>query len=161
MPISPEIQQLLNQLNDVITPEPVGWFPLSFSLMAFITGLTGIIVGIVWTLLVSRRNNQYRREASSLFDKAIKQANSPEQKIEIANSLLKQVAITNYGRQNVAKLSGKKWIQFLKQNANYIEQPDYLTDYFNAHYQPDFEFDEAKLSKVLDYVQSWIKGHHK
>lgn len=161
MPVNPEIQQLLHQLNDIVIPEPVGWFPLSYGLMTLLVGLTGIIVGIVWSLQVSRKNNQYRREATSLFDKVIKQAKSPQQKIEIANSLLKQVAITNYGRQNVAKLSGKKWIQFLQQNANYIEQPAYLADYFNAHYRQDYLFDEQKLTNVLNYAQSWIKGHHK
>lgn len=159
--IAPDAQQLLKQLNDIIVPDAVGWLPPSAALMSLVIGLAGIIIGVVWALLSSHKANQYRRQAKNLFAEAIKQAATPQHKIEVANSLLKQVAITHYGRANVAMLAGQKWVEFLKTTANYIEQPKYLKQYLNAHYQDNFDFEENKLNAVLNYAKSWIKGHHK
>jgi len=159
--VSPEIQALLNQMQDIIVPEAVGWWPLSFSLASVLFGLIGLFIGIFWAVRRSRLENLYRLEAKGLFDKAIQQATTPQQKLQVANRLLKQVAITHYGRKNIANLAGQSWTDFLRTTANYIEQPDFLGEYFNAHYQPSFDFDEQKLAEVLNYTQRWIKGHHK
>lgn len=159
--ISPEIQALLNQMQDIIVPDAVGWWPLSFSLASVLVGLIGLLIGIFWAVRRSWLENLYRQEAKELYDKAIQQANSPQQKLEIANRLLKQVAITHYGRKNIANLAGENWTDFLRKTANYIDQPKYLAEYFDAHYQASFDFDDAKLTQVLNYTQSWIKGHHK
>ncbi len=159
--ISPEIQALLNQMQDIIVPDAVGWWPLSFSLASVLFGLIGLLIGIFWAVRRSWLENLYRQEAKELYDKAMQQANSPQQKLEIANRLLKQVAITHYGRKNIANLAGKSWTDFLRKTANYIDQPKYLAEYFDGHYQANFDFDDAKLTQVLNYTQSWIKGHHK
>jgi hypothetical protein len=161
MPIDPEIQQLLAQMQDIITPNPVGWWPPSFSFATLLTGLIGLIVGISWAVYTSHKSNQYRREAQILYKQAMQQASTPQQQIEVANHLLKQVSITHYGRKTIANLTGQKWVDFLQKTANYIDQPEYLAEYFNAHYQADFKFDKQRLTSVLNYAQSWIKGHHK
>ncbi len=161
MAVTPEVQALLNQMQDIIVPDAVGWWPLSFSLASMIIGLTAILIGIFWAINRSHQDNLYRREAQSLFNEAIQQASTPQQKIEVANSFLKQVSITHYGRKTVAKLTGKDWVDFLKSTASYIDQPEHLAKYFNAHYQANFNFNMDKLEAILEYSQKWIKGHHK
>lgn len=159
--LSPEVQQLLSQFNDIILPNPVGWWPPSIAMLTFILLMLMVTLGITFSLFSRHKNNKYRREAKGLFIQALQDATSPKQKIEAANALLKQVAITHYGRQKVASLQGESWLEFLQKTASYIEQPAYLKQYLNAYYQKNFTYDEAELETVLNYLQSWIKGHHK
>ena len=158
---SAEIQNLLDQMQDIVIPGAVGWFPLSSSLLALAVGLMGFLMAIIWMVYTSKKANAYRLEAKTLYDEAMLTATSPQEKIEVANRLLKQVAITHYGRKTVANLSGESWVKFLQKTANYIDQPSFLKKYLNAHYQAKFEFEQQKLEAVLNYVQNWMKGHHK
>lgn len=152
---------MLSQLQDIVTPDPVGWWPPSQTLIGLLVGLGGILIGLSWYFWTQRKANQYRRQAKSLFEDAMAQATTPKQKLQQANKLLKQVAITTYGRKQVAALSGKAWTDFLKQTASYIDQPEHLPQNLSAIYHADQPLDEWELEATLHYVQSWIKGHHK
>lgn len=152
---------MLSQLQDIVTPDPVGWWPPSQTLIGLMVGIGGILIGLSWYFWTQRKANKYRRQAKSLFDAAMTQATTPKQKLQQANKLLKQVAITTYGRKQVAALSGDAWIDFLKQSASYIDQPEHLQQNLAAIYHADQPLDELELEATLNYVQSWIKGHHK
>ncbi len=160
-PLSPEVQQLLSKFNDIIVPEAVGWWPPSIALLTISLLGFSIIFGVIWTLWTRHHQNQYRREAGDFFEQALARATNPHQKIAQANALVKQVAITYYGRQAVANLQGDDWVKFLKETAQYIEQPEALKSILNAYYQEEFDYDEMALNQVLNYLKSWIKGHHK
>lgn len=158
---NPEFAQALANLHDIVIPDPVGWWPPSSGLIGLLVGGSGLLIGLTWYYWMQRRQNQYRRQAKTLFEQAMLNTETPQQKILVANKLLKQVAITNYGRRRVASLNGKEWIQFLKSTALYIDQPNHLQTHFEAAYQPNFEWDAIEMEQTLDYAQSWIKGHHK
>lgn len=152
---------VLSQLNDIVVPNAVGWWPPSQTLVGLIVGLGGILIGISWYLWKQRRLNRYRSQAMGLLNTALAQAQTPHQKIQITNQLLKQVAITHYGRSQVAALNGQAWVDFLKKTALYIDQPAALVTFVSAHYQPDSQLSESDLTACLDYAAKWIKGHHK
>lgn len=159
--MNPEINSALSQLNDLYIPEAVGWWPPSQTLIGLVTGLGGIIIGLSWYWWKQRRLNQYRGQAMDLLQSALKQATHPQQQIQATNKLLKQVAITHYGRARVAALNGQAWLNFLQETARYIDQPDAMQSFVSAHYQPKITLDEAELKTCLDYAGKWIKGHHK
>jgi hypothetical protein len=159
--MDPKIEQLLSQMNDIAVPDPVGWWPLSQTLIGLFVGIGGILIGLTWYYLTQKRNNRYREEALNLFDQQVAQAETPQQQLQLANKLLKQVAITNYGRRQVAELSGQAWVNFLHQTALYINQPEYLQACLESAYRPNPIQSEAAIRETLDYARSWIKGHHK
>lgn len=158
---SPQLQAALAQLNDIAVPPPVGWWPISDSLLSLIIGVGGILIGLSWYFWNQRKHNQYRRQAQTLFDEAIAESDDPKRQLQIANQLLKQVAITSYGRKQVAALTGIDWVLFLKQNASYIKQPENLENCFASLYNPNQDVSPQDIQATLDYVKQWIKGHHK
>lgn len=159
--MNPQTQQLLSQLQDIQIPDAVGWWPLSQTLIGIFAGLGGILIGLTWYYLTQRRHNQYRREALTIFDQTVQKADTPQQKLRLAIQLLKQVAITNYGRRRVAPLYGDSWVAFLHQTALYIEQPDTLKTVLQSAYSPSLALSDAQIEETLIYIQNWIKGHHK
>ncbi|MDG4813546.1 DUF4381 domain-containing protein [Hydrogenovibrio sp. 3SP14C1] len=159
--MDPKTAQLLSQLKDIQVPDPVGWWPLSQTLIGLFVGLGGILIGLSWYYLNQCKNNRYRQEALSAFNKALTAANTPQEKLQIANKLLKQVAITNYGRRTVANLSGQAWVDFLHNTALYINQPDSLQECLESIYRPSTSLSEAETQQTLAYAMQWIKGHHK
>lgn len=156
-----ELQPLLSQLHDIQLAEPVGWWPPSQTLIGLFAGISAIIIGLTWYYLTHRRNNRYRREALEKFEQLSQPQYSLAQQWQAAHTLLKQVAITHYGRHRVAALTGQAWQQFLYQTALYIDQPDALTDCLASVYQPHANLDDATYQTALEYAHKWIKGHHK
>ena len=156
----PTQQALLAQLHDIQLPDPVSWWPLANSIWAVIVGVLGVIVGLTWYYWVRHQNNRYRREALALLQPTLAQHPEPAAKLMALNHLLKQVAITHYGRQRVAPLTGQAWIDFLQETAIYIDQPDNLADLMAASYQTQ-PISAEQLAGVIDYAQAWMKGHHK
>ncbi|MBD3611311.1 MAG: DUF4381 domain-containing protein [Hydrogenovibrio crunogenus] len=159
--MDPKTAQLLSQLKDIQVPDPVGWWPLSQTLIGLFVGLGGILIGLSWYYLTQRKNNRYRQEALLAFKKALASANNAQEKLQVANQLLKQVAITNYGRPNVANLSGQAWVDFLQKTALYIDQPDSLQHCLESIYRPNSSLSDAETQQALEYAMQWIKGHHK
>lgn len=153
--------ELLSQLNDIYIPEPIGWWPPSQTLIGLFVGLSGIIIGLSWYWWKQRRLNRYRNQAMDLLHSALATATDSQQKIQATNALLKQVAITHYGRQQVAALNGQAWLNFLQKSASYIQQPEAMQQFVTAHYHPQINLADEDIQACLDYAAKWIKGHHK
>ncbi len=157
--LSPQTLQALEQLNDIALPEPIGWWPLAFSWWILLLSVTSILIGITWYFLDLKRRNVYRKEAQNQLAQIMQSETHDAQKIQQINRLLKQVALTAYGRKRVASLKQNEWIKFLANSANYISQPKNLNQLLLLGYS-----DQATLKDELktchDYAQKWIKGHH-
>lgn len=104
----------LSQMHDVVSPPAVGWWPpapgwYGLAVLTFIAA--------VWRLLhwVKRyRANAYRRQAVaaiSALDVATQGA-CAEDASELKR-LLKRTALTSFGRESVASLTGSAWWQWL------------------------------------------------
>lgn len=157
---NPNVLAALNQLQDIITPPPVGWWPLSNAVWAILVGVFSILTALIWYLIVRHKNNRYRREAQSLLQNTLQQTQTNQQKITQANQLLKQVAMTHYGRQKVAHLIGQEWVDFLHQTAQYIKMPEKFLTLLNQTYAQEQPGD-LETKEFIDFAQAWIKGHHK
>ncbi|MDA3806785.1 MAG: DUF4381 domain-containing protein [Thiomicrorhabdus sp.] len=169
MKLTEQQQALLNGLQDIQLPEPITWWPLAFSWWVLILSLTSMLIGVVWYFREQRKRNAYRREAQEALRLIMhpKESNIPiNEQVLAINSLLKQVALTTYGRLKVAKLSDQAWLDFLKQNASFIDQPIVLKELFKLAYQaPTTDKIQLKNNQELlttwqIYAEKWIKGHH-
>lgn len=162
--LTPEQQALLAQLQDIQLPAPIGWWPPSQTLIGLVVGLGGISIGLLWYYLKQKKINRYRQEALTAFDKQLSQAPLNSETLAQANQLLKQVAITQYGRSRVAALSQAQWCQFLQDTALYLTQPDALPQTLAMIYQPENTahdpHSQAQIQAALTYMRRWIKGHH-
>lgn len=162
---------LLEQLNDIQLPDPVGWWPLAFSWWILIFAIVSILAGMAWYYLDLKRRNIYRRTAIQEVDAIMNTAEmNDNNKIAAINATLKRVALTAYGRLSTASLHDQAWLNFLSETASYIPQPDNLQDVLNFAYKPNAEdkiaYSESNISpkKAVDiwqdYAKKWIKGHH-
>ncbi|WP_019895045.1 DUF4381 domain-containing protein [Hydrogenovibrio halophilus] len=168
--LTPQQQELLAKLKDIQLPEPVGWWPPSQTLIGLMVGLGGILIGLIWYYLTQRRQNRYRREALARLDRITADLADPLAQLQATQALLKQVAITQYGRSRVASLSDADWVAFLHETALYLPQPEHLAATLSWLYRdPSSDgltesgaaSDHAQITEALTYARRWIKGHHK
>lgn len=160
-----QANELLAQLHDIQLPDPVGWWPLAFSWWIMIFSVTSILIGFLWYYLDLKRRNAYRLKAQQQL-KAIRHAIDLKdtEKVAQINRLLKQVALTAYGRNKTASLQSQEWVGFLAQNCNYIAQPQNLTQAIELGYRNPNSLSQQQrlelLNSLADYAAKWIKGHH-
>ena len=108
-------------------PQTAGWFWLGMALLAF--GLYR-----AWLRVRHWYRNRYRREAEARLQKLSATTEGYDLVCEI-NRLLKLTAMTAFSRQQVAKLSGPDWAEFLNRQC----QP------------PAFSPDQARLLAMGPY----------
>jgi cbb3-type cytochrome oxidase subunit 3 len=164
---------LLNQLHDIQLPDPVGWWPLTFSWWILIFSITSVLVGIVWYYLEQKRRNIYRQSALQKIDEILQRESlSDNEKIAAINAVVKRVALTAFGRLSTAHLHDQEWLEFLHETASYIPQPKELQGVLDLAYQPDKHSKNYQPNKKInlnahqaleiwqDYAKKWVKGHH-
>jgi len=169
MNLAPQQLELLNQLEPIMLPEPIGFWPLSTSWWMLIFMAVIILVAATWYYFEQKKRNAYRQEALQslcLFEHLENSDLSPNQQIVEINSLLKQVALTAYPRTDVAQLTDQAWLDFLKRCSKHVKTPDNLTKSLQLAYQqpsstPEkIEEDLQLLNSFKTYAKAWIKGHH-
>lgn len=148
----------LAQLEDIVLPDPVGWWPLSINVWVTLITLIIILTALIWYLLQRHKSARYRREANQQL-KQLRQLDDSEL-LKQLNQLLKQVAMTAYGRQSCAGLDQQAWLMFLKSKAAFLQQPQAL-ERLQQRYQINAEpLTEPERAALFYYAEHWIKGHH-
>jgi hypothetical protein len=154
----------LQKLADIFVPRPVSWMPQTWGwgvLAAVALALLG------WAIAHSLRRyaaNRYRREGLSELDRMeARLADEDERAKALAAlpELLKRVALAAWPRIEVAPLSGKSWIAFLRAHAGKADFPDAAADWLDdleyRFKQPVMNVDEARL--ITSAVRNWIEDH--
>lgn len=157
-PLSPEMQELLNQLKDIHEPAAIGWWPPAVGWWI----LTGVFIVLIFAAVLAalrirkkRLANQYRSEGVHLLQ-AI-DLNDP-QAIEKINILLKRVAVVTFGRNTCAALTGESWINFIESS---IDSPmplpakHALLDNLYSASTPAPE----DLNSLLQFSINWVRNH--
>ena len=157
--------QLLNQLHDIQLPDPIGWWPLAFTWWIMIFVLFSILIGIIWYYTDLKRRNAYRVAANKQLNAIYSNTETKDvEKIAQINRLLKQVALTAYGRKKAAALQSKDWVRFLNEVCSYIKQPADLEQIIEIGYQDQSQLIHPHSRQALNsyhaYAIKWIKGHH-
>ncbi len=180
------VQSLLEQLHDIHLPDTVSWWPLApgWYLLIIILLLFIFFLFRLSKKLRSAYKEKFIHNYRRIALKQLKQLQSDYQQhqsithyVAALNGLLKQVAITAYGRSAVATLVDYHWFSFLDAQ---LPQKDNMTsklflssyeqstiaDYF-IHYlyqssnQTNIEkYNNQKNSQALTRcVKHWIEQH--
>ncbi len=166
MKLTEQQLQLLNQLEDIQLPDPIGWWPLSYAWWLLIFMFGTLLIGAIWYYFDQKKRNAYRTEALTYLNQLESEPNNPNQQLLEINALLKRVALTCYPRTEVASLNEQAWLLFLANSAQHIKQPESLADILQRAYQApsqdpvQHQMDINALNKFKRYAAQWIKGHH-
>ncbi len=156
----------LQNLHDIISPQPVawlppapGWYALGFSLFLLCSWFA-VQKYLAW------KRNHYRREALKELGELEKQLADRAQYQHILRQLpelVKRTAIAAYGRSRVASLTGNDWLVFLdKTAATHLFTKGNGRLLQDCLYQPSSQLatvsneQVAELQKAVTY---WIRKH--
>jgi hypothetical protein len=140
----------LDKLHGFYQPPPVPWTPQTPGWYIVFGILALLIVWLTIRTIRHWRQNRYRREALRELI-----STSPEQ----LSGLLKRTALAAWPRQQVASLSGDKWIGFLAESSAmpaFRDNPGRLIE--------QIAFASASLSSedevvLRDLSARWIRRH--
>lgn len=138
-------------LDGLYEPPPV---PFTFEAVGWsiLAGVIGVIL-LVWCMISIYKyiKNRYRREAVA----KVRQLESDPNGVLV---ILKQVAIYKYGREEVASLSGVKWLQFLDKTGSDVQFSKEATSICNMLYaQESVEIATARF--ISQNTIKWIQSH--
>lgn len=145
------VPQGLENLNDIVVPEPVSLVPQSVGWIILAVVIMAVLA--TWAVLAWRRyrRNAYRREALAQVE------STP---LNALPALVKRVALAAAPRAQVAALTGDDWLAFLDRT--------YGGDVFtNGPGRPlaalSFEpaaIDQRSAADLRHLVALWIRKHH-
>ena len=161
---SPDPASLQN-LNDIILPTAVSWWPLANG-WYFLFGL--LVMVISWLAYRSRQRwvaARYRRAALhelQLLEVGIHSDTNRDGCLRQIPILLKRTALSAYPRNKVASLSGAPWYDFLNSK---VRTP--LFTGTSVTYLDSISYSSGELSSVdnqaattlLDVSRQWLKHH--
>ena len=147
----------LQGLRDIHLPPPVSaWPPAPGWWLLALLAIALAIVGIWWWRRHRRR--AYRRVALKQLQQLRTAAQQDQANAIIAelSILLRRVAISRYGREEVAALYGKEWLAFLDRTGrtqDFSKQAQSLVD---APYQRNTP---QQIEPLLELAQHWVRVH--
>jgi len=102
----------LQNLNDIVLPAAVPWWPLApgWYVLGAVLALAACWYG--FRLLKRWKSNRYRR--SALAELRQLRASGDVSIVSQVPALLKRTALAAFPREEVASLSGLRWIEFLQ-----------------------------------------------
>lgn len=171
--IPPNEQQVLAQLNDIYTPDPIGLWPPSIATLVIVLTAVILLLSFAYYLYRRRLNNRYRSYALTELAEIRESGLATDSKFNQVNTLLKRCAISgstdNSVKEIVIKIWGDRFYRFLfKTIKPYKHIPtekvdSFIHDWANLHYAPE----HAKTHSVeliqgyLDFAEHWIRTHDK
>ena len=147
--------EALAELREISLPEPVSCAPQTAGW--YIVGAL-MVVGLVWLAVRwhhSWRANRYRREALAELSALEREAN-----LAALPALVKRTALSFAPREQVAGLSGNRWLEFLDGTAGdnaFTTGPGRLLP--RLAYAAD-RLDESSSQELLETFRRWIRRHN-
>ena len=157
----------LETLHPIFVPDPVAYWPpqtVGWYVLAAV-----LLLAILWMVVRRVRRwhrNRYRRVAlASLgrLEAGLKAPDTRPKALLELTTLLKQVALHDYPRAEVAGLSGEPWLSFLSQTGR---RTDFSSEagrlLVTAPYRRHEEIEalpERQLAVLIRLTRRWIKRH--
>ncbi|MEL4308197.1 DUF4381 domain-containing protein [Joostella sp. CR20] len=138
------------QLEEIYEPQPI---PFTFETVGWKILAALILLGILIAGYLFIRNyikNAYRREA-------IKKLSEVTAVSEVL-VILKMVALQTFGREEVGRLYGKSWLEFLDKTGKDVQFIPLEADIQNSVYKNE-ELDAQVKQQILTNSKKWIKSH--
>lgn len=137
--------------------------PVEFTFETFGWYILAVILLILFGVALYKRykvyqKNKYRRDALKKLHHIQHLPGENYSQINSINVLLKQVAITTFGRERVAVIYGDEWYSFLESTSKNTNFTNYSAVFSKAVY--DNEDAESKdFNKIIQLTKIWIKNH--
>jgi hypothetical protein len=143
-------------LRDIHLPEPVGWWPPAIGWWIVLMLIVVLVFLLYWLYKRITRRTAIKTAMKLLQD--IKQDTSlgEEQKLAAISALIRRVAISIFPREDVAGLTGKRWLEFLDETLGeprFSEKGKVLTE---ARYWKDKSKVDAAV--LIALCEDWLKG---
>ena len=147
----------LANLADIQIPDPVSAWPPAPGWWILAALVLAVLIGVPLWLIKRHRKRAYRREALAQLQllQNRKDELSATEMASALSGLLKQVAITLFGRQHTASLNGEAWLQFLDAKGNtsdFTQGPGRVLG--NDIYRPDAS---VELDTLFTLSKKWIE----
>jgi len=161
---SPDPASLQN-LNDIILPASVGWWPLATGWYVLF-GISMII--LAWFSYQSIRRwfaDRYRRAALNelrSIEEGIRSAAKRDSSLRQIPILLKRTALSAYQRDQVASLSGKDWHDFLNTTLRtpvFSESISSILDKLSYTSGDLSSVDSQAVTALLNASKKWLQHH--
>ena len=146
----------LNNLNDIIVPDAVGFFPLAPGWIIVTVLILALLFHFAFKAYSRYQRSLYKREAMKELESYSKESRD---EILALLTLAKRVGIAAYGRDQIAKLSGENWWDFMEQYSK-VKIDKALREELS-----DFLYDDSRQHESIPYVTVkemvtlWIKTH--
>lgn len=155
----------LQNLNDIVMPSSVPWWPLANGWYVLIALLMLALGWAVYRFIRKRIANRYRRAALLDLQVLGRGISTPAEKdscLRQIPALLKRTALSVYPRTLVAGLSGENWLRFLNSTADpspftpgtfqTLNEISYTTGELT-------DIDEQRANELLGACEQWLKSH--
>ena len=148
----------LGDFVEVVSPEAINWLPQTVGWLWL--AVAGLLVSAHygWKSLRHWYRNRYRREAAERLQQL---GTDPDTKHLVAelNRLLKLVALAAYSRDQVARLSGDAWVEFLRRECTTtpFSEPQLQLLAFGVYRREAVDLSMAQ--SLLNASLQWIRDH--
>lgn len=144
----------LSQLHDIHLPDSILWWPPALGWWLLLSLLLVSMAAGYWFYRRHQRQ-RWRREALAELQRLQQQPLSAKELIIELSMLLRRVAISRFPRDEVASLTGEKWLAFLdrQMKAPGFQQQGRLL--ITAPYNNSAVADAHELCAMCE---RWIKG---
>lgn len=158
----PMLAATIRQMADITLPPPVSMMPATWG-WAVLAGLVVLALAFAVFLWLRRRaRNRYRRDALAEIGALEAKAGNEAERIEALAALpaiLKRAALAVWPRDEVAGLSGAKWVAFLKAHAGKaVIDADGFAAFAEGEYRMA-KVDEQTARRSFAAARQWIEGH--
>ena len=150
--------QNTTSLRDIHLPDAISWWPPAIGWWLL---LLLIIIALFYIPKLYRRLTftPLQKVANMTFQNIVNQYKEKHDKasfIAATSRFLRQTAMSYCGREDVAQLTGEKWVQAL----NNLTEQNYFTDdlkqsLINAPYQKK---SNINVEQLIETVQNWLAG---
>ena len=159
----------LEQLQPLVLPEPIGWWPLALGW--WLLGGTLLLVIILWQYTkhrsLQRKKLKHSIALDPLRESALQQLNTLSKPLggepagpwlQKLNQLLKRVCSARYPDYASHTLSGREWLAFLDSRCPAAGLTRWMI-LVNGSYQPDCRLDDKSILQLHKAIDTWIRKH--
>jgi len=150
----------LQNLNDIVVPPDVPWWPLAPGWHILAGFIVLVIVFALYRTLKQRKKNLYRVLAMQELSDIRGQGETAD--LQLIPELLKRTVLSAWPRRDVAALSGTDWHRFLDRTAatnRFCSGAGEVLDRLAYGGGKGVNAGDAAVDAVIEAAEFWLKRH--
>lgn len=154
--LSPQAQQLLEQMHDISEPAAASWWPLAPGWWLLIGLCLALIGAIVYWLVRRAKQNRYRQEALALLATIAEQP--AKHSVSDVNEVIKRTALYAFPNERVeiVRAHGDRWVHWLNSQC---KTPPFSGSAADALAKGMYSRNDTPPETVIDAATRWVQTH--